>query len=55
MDMNQLFSRHQRAQMHARQAGSHSDQAVYTELAAHYAGRIASYRDTRGLPRYNWA
>jgi hypothetical protein len=55
MDMNQLFSRHQRAQMHARQAGSRQHRAIYVELAEHYARRIADYRAVRDLPRYNWA
>lgn len=54
MDMNQLFSNHQRAMMNARLAASSGDRAAYFDLSEHYAKRIREYRTVRGLPRYRW-
>ena len=55
MDMNQLFSNHQRAVMNARKAESVDDRTAYVDLVEHYATRIHRYRAKLGLPLYRWS
>lgn len=55
MDMNQLFSNHQRAVMNARKAESVDDRTANVDLVEHYATRIHRYRAKLGLPLYRWS
>lgn len=54
MDINQLFSQHQRALFAAQNAPPGPARQSSIAMVEHYARRVGEFRKEMNLPRYRW-